>query len=118
MIEPLDFSKYYIADFPHIHKDNYEEAIAEWHRINDSTTAKFREDLEDYLMNYLAITAKFREDLEDYLMNYLAIELGEQSIHLSKIRKLIEISMGLGIEYDEVADLCVRMLPLLIEDKL
>ena len=100
MIEPLDFSKYYIADFPHIHKDNYEEAIAEWHRINDSTTAKFR------------------EDLEDYLMNYLAIELGEQSIHLSKIRKLIEISMGLGIEYDEVADLCVRMLPLLIEDKL
>lgn len=74
MIEPLDFSKYEVPEFPHsLHKDNYEEAIVEWHQLNVSTTAKFR------------------EDLEDYLMNYLAIELGEQSIHLSKIMKLIEI---------------------------
>ena len=103
MIEPLDFSKYEIPDFPHsIHfnKDNYEDAIAEWHQLNVSTTAKFR------------------EDLEDYLMNYLAIELGEQSIHLSKIRKLIEIAMDYVEEYDEVLNLCVRMLPLLQADKL
>ena len=33
MIEPLDFSKYYIADFPHIHKDNYEEEKYYWQEL-------------------------------------------------------------------------------------
>jgi len=101
MIEPLDFTKYDIAEFPHslhYHKDNYQEAITEWHQLNDF------------------ITEEFKADLEDYLMNYLAIELGAESIHLSKIRKLIEIAMENGIEYDEVVNLCVRMLPLLQED--
>jgi len=96
MIEPLDFTKYTVAEFPHFHKDNYQEAIEEWHQLNDF------------------ITEEFKADLEDYLINYLAIELGAESIHLSKIRKLIEISMENGIEYDEVVNLCIRMLPLLV----
>ena len=103
MIEPLDFTKYEVPEFPHslhYHKDNYEAAIVEWHQINDF------------------VTDEFIADLEDYLMNYLAIELGAESIHLSKIRKLIEIAMENGIEYDEVVNLCVRMLPLLQKDKL
>ena len=102
MIEPLDFSKYDIAEFPHsihFHKDNYAEAIAEWHQINDFIDEEFKADLVVYLIDCLA-------------------ELGEESIYLPKVIKLVEISMGLGIEYDEVADLCDRMLPLLIEDKL
>jgi hypothetical protein len=99
MIEPLDFSKYEVPEFPHFQKENYEEVLKEWHQINDS------------------VTEAFKEDLEDYLMNYLAIELGEESIHLSKIRKLVEIAMP---EYfrDEIVDLCVKMLPLLQADKL
>ena len=99
MIEPLDFSKYEVPEFPHFFTENQLEAIVEWHQINDS------------------VTKEFRADLEDYLMNYLAIELGEESIHLSKIRKLVEIAMP---EYfrDEIVDLCVKMLPLLQADKL
>ena len=103
MIEPLDFSKYEVPEFPHslhYHKDNYEDAIAKWHQINDS------------------VTEAFKEDLEDYLMNYLAIELGEESIHLSKIRKLVEIAMDYVEEYDEIVNLAVKMLPLLQADKL
>jgi hypothetical protein len=103
MIEPLDFTKYEVPEFPHslhYNKDNYEAAIVEWHQINDF------------------VTEEFRLDLEDYLMNYLAIELDEESIHLGKIRKLVEIAMEDGIEYDEVVNLCVRMLPLLQVDKL
>jgi hypothetical protein len=71
------------------------EAIVKWHQINDF------------------VTKEFRADLEDYLMNYLAIELGEESIHLSKIRKLVEIAMDYVEEYDEVVNLAVKMLPLL-----
>ena len=103
MIEPLDFSKYEVPEFPHslhYHKDNYEDTIVKWHQINDS------------------VTEAFKEDLEDYLMNYLAIELGEESIHLSKIRKLVEIAMDYVEEYDEVVNLAVKMLPLLQADKL
>ena len=99
MIEPLDFSKYEVPEFPHFKKDNYEEAIVKWHQINDS------------------VTEAFRADLEDYLMNYLAIELGEESIHLSKIRKLVEIAMDYVEEYDEVVNLAVKMLPLLQANK-
>jgi hypothetical protein len=102
MIEPLDFTKYEVPEFPHslhYYKDNYEAAIV-------------LDQLNDF------ITDEFRADLEDYLINYLAIELGAESIHLSKIRKLIEISMENGIEYDEAVNFCVRMLPLLQADKL
>ncbi len=103
MIEPLDFTKYEVPEFPHslhYHKENYEEAVAEWHQINDF------------------VTEEFRADLEDYLINYLAIELGEQSIYIHKIRKLVDIAMEDGIEFDEVVNLSVRMLPLLQADKL
>ena len=55
MIEPLDFSKYEVPEFPHFFTENKEEAIVKWHQINDSVTEAFKEDLEDYLMNYLAI---------------------------------------------------------------
>jgi hypothetical protein len=105
MIEPLDFTKYEVPEFPqfphslHYHKENYEEAVAEWHQINDF------------------VTEEFRADLEDYLINYLAIELGEQSIYIHKIRKLVDIAMEDGIEFDEVVNLSVRMLPLLQADK-
>ena len=102
MIEPLDFTKYEVPEFPHslhYYKDNYEAAIV-------------LDQLNDF------VTEEFRLDLEDYLINYLAIELGEQSIYIHKIRKLIDIAMEDGIEYDEVVDLCVRMLPLLQVDKL
>lgn len=99
MIKELDFYKYDVAEFPQFPQDNYEEALAEWHQINDSATEAFK------------------EDLEDYLMNYLAIELDEESIHLSKIRKLIEIAMDYVEEYDEVVNLAVKMLPLLQADK-
>ena len=102
MIEPLDFTKYEVPEFPHslhYYKDNYEAAIV-------------LDQLNDF------VTEEFRLDLEDYLMNYLAIELDEESIHLGKIRKLVEIAMEDGIEYDEVVNLCVRMLPLLQVDKL
>jgi hypothetical protein len=97
MIEPLDFTKYEVPEFPHslhYYKDNYEAAIV-------------LDQLNDF------VTEEFRLDLEDYLINYLAIELGEQSIYIHKIRKLIDIAMEDGIEYDEVVNLCVRMLPLL-----
>ena len=100
MIEPLDFSKYEVPEFPHFFTENKEEAIVKWHQLNDS------------------VTETFKEDLEDYLMNYLAIELGEESIYLPKVIKLVEIAMDYMEEYDEVLNLCVRMLPLLIEDKL
>ena len=101
MIKPLDFTRYEVPEFPHsIHKDNYEEAIAEWHRMNDF------------------ITEEFKADLEDYLMNYLAIELCAETIHLVKIRQLIEIAMDYVGEFDEVLNLCVAMLPLLKEDRL
>lgn len=100
MIEPLDFSKYEVPEFPHFFTENKEEAIVKWHQINDS------------------VTEAFKEDLEDYLMNYLAIELGEESIHLSKIRKLVEIAMDYVEEYDEVVNLTVKMLPLIQADKL
>ena len=104
MIEPLDFNKYEVPVFPHslqriYHKDDYEEAIAEWHQINDFITEEFKADLMVYLIDCLA-------------------ELGEESIYLPKLIKLVEIAMEDGIEYDEVLNLCVRMLPLLIEDKL
>ena len=100
MIEPLDFSKYEVPEFPHFFTENKEEAIVKWHQLNDS------------------VTKEFRADLEDYLMNYLAIELGEESIHLSKIRKLVEIAMDYVEDYDEVVNLAVKMLPLLQADKL
>lgn len=103
MSKELDFSKYEVPEFPHslhYHKDNYEDAIVEWHQLNVSTTAKFR------------------EDLEDVLMMYLAIDLGAESIHLAKIRQLIDIAMDYVSEFDEVLNLCVKMLPLLIADKL
>ena len=100
MIEPLDFSKYEVPEFPHFFTENQLEAIVKWHQINDS------------------VTKEFRADLEDYLMNYLAIELGEESIHLSKIRKLVEIAMDYVEDYDEVVNLAVKMLPLLQADKL
>jgi len=96
MIEPLDFTKYEVADFPHslhYHKDNYASAIEEWHQINDFITEEFKADLVVYLIDCLA-------------------DLGEESIYLPKIIKLIEISMENGIEYYEVVNLCVRMLPL------
>jgi hypothetical protein len=102
MIEPLDFTKYEVPEFPHslhYHKDNYEAAIVEWHQINDFITDEFIADLVVYLIDCLS-------------------ELGEESIYLPKIIKLIEISMENGIEYDEVVNLCVRMLPLLQVDKL
>ena len=101
MIEPLDFSKYEVPEFPHsLHKDNYEEAIAEWHRMNDF------------------IIKEFKADIVVYLMDYLLIELGEESIYLPKIIELVEIAMDYVEEYDEVLNLCVRMLPLLQADKL
>jgi uncharacterized protein (DUF952 family) len=100
MIEPLDFSKYEVPEFPHFFTENQLEAITEWLQINDS------------------VTKAFRADLEDYLMNYLAIELGEESIHLSKIRKLVEIAMDYVEDYDEVVNIAVKMLPLLQADKL
>jgi len=103
MIEPLDFTKYEVAEFPHslhYHKDDYVKTIVKWHQINDS------------------VTKAFRLDLEDYLINYLAIELGEESIHLSKIRKLVDIAMDYVEDYDEVVNLSVKMLPLLQADKL
>jgi hypothetical protein len=106
MIKPLDFSKYEeyeVPEFPHslhYHKDNYAKAVAEWHQINDF------------------ITEEFKFDLEDYLMNYLAIELGAETIRLVKIRQLIEIAMDYVAEFDEVLNLCVAMLPLLKEDRL
>ena len=95
MIKPLDFSKYEVPEFPH--SLHYHE---EWHDLNYSTTAKF----------------KF--DLEDYLMNYLAIELCAETIRLVKIRQLIEIAMDYVRDFDEVLNLCVAMLPLLKEDRL
>ena len=102
MIEPLDFSKYEVPEFPHslyYPKDKYEDAITEWHQINDS------------------VTEAFKEDLEDYLMNYLAIELDEESIYIHKIRKLAEIAMDYVEEYDEIVNLAVKMLPLLQANK-
>lgn len=98
MIEPLDFSKYDIAEFPQFPQDNYAEVLAEWHQINDFITEEFKADLVVYLIDYLS-------------------ELGEESIYLPKVIKLVEIAMAEHFR-DEVVDLCVRMLPLLIEDKL
>jgi len=101
MIEPLDFSKYEVPEFPHFYKgENKEEAIVEWHQINDF------------------VTDEFIADLEDYLINYLAIELDEESIHLSKIRKLVDIAMDYVEDYDEVVNLAVKMLPLLQVEKI
>ena len=100
MIEPLDFSKYEVPEFPHFFTENQLEAIVEWHQINDF------------------ITEEFKADLEDYLMNYLAIELDEESIHLSKIRKLVDIAMDYVEDYDEVVNLAVKMLPLLQVEKI
>lgn len=102
MIEPLDFSKYEVPEFPHslhYHKENYGSVIEEWHQINDFITEEFKADLVVYLIDYLS-------------------ELGEESIYLPKVIKLVEIAMDYVEEYDEVLNLCVRMLPLLIEDKL
>lgn len=103
MIKPLDFTRYEVPEFPHslqYHKDNYDRAIEEWHEFNYSATANFR------------------GDLEDYLMNYLAIELCAETIRLAKIRQLIEIAMDYVRDFDEVLNLCVAMLPLLKEDRL
>ena len=100
MIEPLDFSKYDQHNYLYLNNPNYEEAIAEWHRMNDF------------------IIKKFKADLVVYLIDYLSIELGEESIYLPKIIKLVEIAMDYVEEYDGVLNLCVRMLPLLRADKL
>lgn len=101
MIEPIDYRKYVIPDFPHSiryhkDKDGYEEALVNWHKLNDSTEAEFK------------------ADLEDYLMNYLAIELDQDSVCIEKIRTLVEIAMSYVEEYEEVEELAVRMLPLIM----
>jgi len=41
MIKPLDFTKYEVPDFPHFYTENQEQAIAEWHQINDLVTEVF-----------------------------------------------------------------------------
>lgn len=99
MIEPIDYRKYIIPDFPHsthYHKDGYEEAIVNWHKLNESTEEEF----------------KVR--LEYYLMDYLSIELNDDSVCIEKIRTLVEIAMSYVEEYEEVEELAIRMLPLIM----
>ena len=105
MIEPLDFSRYEVPEFPHSinyrnDKDAYEEALVNWHKLNESTEAEFK------------------DDLEDYLMNCLAIELDQDSLYIGKIQTLAEIAMDHEEELYDVVDLAVRMLPLIMEKKL
>ena len=103
MIEPIDFSKYVVPEFPHsmhYHKDAYEEALVNWHKLNDF------------------VEAEFKADLEDYLMNYLSIELDQDSLYIGKIQTLAEIAMSYVEGWEEVVELAVRMLPLIMEKKL
>jgi len=105
MIEPIDFSKYEVPEFPHsIHyrndKDGYEEALVNWHKLNESTEAEF--------------TVR----LEYYLMDYLSIELNDDSVDIGKIQTLVEIAMSYVEGWEEVVELAVRMLPLIMEKKL
>lgn len=97
MIEPLDFSKYVIQEFPHF--SGTDEDKANWHKDSES------------------IEAEFRADLVVYLMDYLLIELDEDSIYLPKIKKLVDIAMGWDEDWTKTVELAVRMLPLIMEDK-
>ena len=103
MIEPLDFSKYVVPEFPHsihFHKDNYEEAVVEWHQVNNFITQEFRADLEDYIMNYLAMEFKSRFPL-----------------YIGKIRSVVDIAIDSEEDWEKTVELAIRMLPLIIEDK-
>lgn len=98
MIEPLDFSKYEIPEFPHY--SGNDEAIADWHKL------------------YEFVETEFRADFEDYIMNYLAIELDQDSIYIGKIQTLVDIAIGCEEDWSKAVELAVRMLPLIMEKKL
>ena len=98
MIEPLDFTKYVIPEFPHF--SGNDEDKADWHKL------------------YEFVEGEYRADLEDYLMNYLAIELDQDSIYIGKIRSVVDIAMGWDEDWSKTVELAVRMLPLIMEKKL
>ncbi len=95
MIEPIDFRKYVIQEFPHF--SGTDEDKANWHKLNEF------------------VEAEFKADLEDYIMNYLAIELEQDSLYMGKIQTLVEIAMSYAEGWEEVVELAVRMLPLIME---
>lgn len=97
MIEPLDFSKYEMPEFPHFTRNA--EAILDWHKL------------------YAFVEGEFRADLADYIMNYLAIELNQDSLYMGKIQSVIDIAMDWEEDWEKAVELAVRMLPLIIEDK-
>lgn len=98
MIEPLDFSKYVIQEFPHF--SGTDEDKANWHKDSEF------------------IEVEFRADLEYYIMNYLAIELDQDSLYMGKIQSLVDIAIGWEEDWSKTVDLAVRMLPLIMEKKL
>lgn len=98
MIEPLDFTKYEIREFPHF--SGSDEDKADWHKL------------------YEFVEGEFRADLEDYIMNYLAIELDQDSIYMGKIQTLVDIAIGWEEDWEKTVVLAVRMLPLIMEKKL